>query len=98
MLTSSLFQNQLRELEEKYKAAMVTNAQLDNVKTSNIFQIDLLKEQIEEQEEAILEIQRLYKDKCRVSINNQERIWFLIQFYSALRQYGQKCMFVTLCN
>lgn len=47
---------------------MVTNAQLDNVKTSNVFQIDLLKEQIEEKEEAILEIQREYKDKCRVSL------------------------------
>jgi len=62
-----LLQNQLRELEEKYKAAMVTNAQLDNVKTSNVFAIDLLKEKIEEQEEAIIEIQREYKDKCRVS-------------------------------
>ncbi|WAQ94266.1 LRRF2-like protein [Mya arenaria] len=46
---------QLRELEDKYKAAMLTNAQLDNIKTSNIFQIELLKEQLEEQEEQMLE-------------------------------------------
>ncbi|XP_060581964.1 leucine-rich repeat flightless-interacting protein 1-like isoform X1 [Ruditapes philippinarum] len=59
------FKNQLRELEEKYKAAMVTNAQLDNTKTSQVFQLELLKEQLEEQEEGMIEVQREYKDKCR---------------------------------
>ncbi|KAH3795975.1 hypothetical protein DPMN_149538, partial [Dreissena polymorpha] len=59
------FKNQLRELEDKYKAAMLTNAQLDNVKTSNIFQLELLKEQLEEQAEAMLEVQREYRDKNR---------------------------------
>ena len=46
---------------------MVTNAQLDNTKTSNVFQLELLKEQLEEQEEGMIEVQREYKDKCRVS-------------------------------
>ncbi|KAL4222830.1 LRRFIP [Mactra antiquata] len=58
--------NKLRDLEEKYKAAMVTNAQLDNIKTSHVFQLELLKEQIEEQEEAMIEVQREYKEKSRV--------------------------------
>ncbi|XP_053374033.1 putative leucine-rich repeat-containing protein DDB_G0290503 [Mercenaria mercenaria] len=57
--------DQLRELEDKYKAAMVTNAQLDNTKTSQVFQLELLKEQLEEQEEGMIEVQREYKDKCR---------------------------------
>lgn len=73
---------------------MVTNAQLDNVKTSNIFQIDLLKEQIEEQEEAILEIQRLYKDKCRVSISYQKKLGF--EFGTVLQHSMVKS--VSLCN
>lgn len=60
-----LLKAQLHELEDKYKAAVVTNAQLDNVKTSHVFQLELLKEQLEEQEEAMIETQREYKDKCR---------------------------------
>ena len=60
------FQRQLHELEDKYKQAMVTNAQLDNIKTSHVFQIELLKEQIEEQEESLTETNRQYKDKTRV--------------------------------
>ena len=63
------FQSQLRELEEKYKHAMVTNAQLDNTKTTHVFQIELLKEKLEEQEETMIEVQREYKDKNRVSIS-----------------------------
>ena len=46
---------------------MVTNAQLDNTKTTHVFQLELLKEQIEEKDESMIEIQREYKDKCRVS-------------------------------
>ena len=61
------FQNQLREMEEKYRQAMVTNAQLDNTKTSHVFQLELLKEQMEEKEETLIEVQREYRDKCRVS-------------------------------
>lgn len=57
--------SQLRELEEKYKHAMVTNAQLDNTKTTHVFQIELLKEKLEEQEETMIEVQREYKDKSR---------------------------------
>lgn len=69
-----MFQNQFRELEDKYKAAMLTNAQLDNVKTSNIFQLELLKEQLEEQAEAMLEVQREYRDKNRVGIISAEGV------------------------
>lgn len=57
--------SQLRELEEKYKHAMVTNAQLGNTKTTHVFQVELLKEKLEEQEETMIEVQREYKDKSR---------------------------------
>ncbi|KAH9520150.1 hypothetical protein Btru_060133 [Bulinus truncatus] len=59
------FKAELRELEEKYKAAMMTSAQLDNEKQSLVYQVELLKDQLEEQDEGYTELQREYKDKCR---------------------------------
>lgn len=59
------FKLELRELEEKYKAAMMTSAQLDNEKQSLVYQVELLKDQLEEQDEGFTELQRQYKDKCR---------------------------------
>ncbi|GFS16978.1 leucine-rich repeat flightless-interacting protein 2 [Elysia marginata] len=59
------FKLELRELEEKYKAAMMTSAQLDNEKQSLVYQVELLKDQLEEQDEGYTELQRQYKDKCR---------------------------------
>ncbi|BFZ02398.1 hypothetical protein BsWGS_05436 [Bradybaena similaris] len=59
------FKAELRELEEKYKAAMMTSAQLDNEKQSLTYQVELLKDQLEEQDEGYTELQREYKDKCR---------------------------------
>uniref|UniRef100_A0A0B7A369 Leucine-rich repeat flightless-interacting protein 2 n=1 Tax=Arion vulgaris TaxID=1028688 RepID=A0A0B7A369_9EUPU len=59
------FKAELRELEEKYKAAMMTSAQLDNEKQSLIYQVELLKDQLEEQDEGYTELQREHKEKCR---------------------------------
>jgi chromosome segregation ATPase len=56
---------ELRELEEKYKAAMMTSAQLDNEKQSLIYQVELLKDHLEEQDEGYTELQREHKEKCR---------------------------------
>jgi len=42
---------ELKELEEKFKKAMVANASLDNEKCQLMFQVDLLKDQVEEVEE-----------------------------------------------
>lgn len=60
------FQAEIRELEEKYKAAMMTSAQLDNEKQSLVYQVELLKDQLEEQDEGYTELQREYKEKSRV--------------------------------
>jgi predicted nucleic acid-binding Zn-ribbon protein len=62
---------ELRSLEEKYKAAMMSSAQLDNEKQSLVYQVELLKDQLEEQEESHTELQREYKDKHRVSRHGQ---------------------------
>jgi len=43
--------SELKELEEKFRKAMVANASLDNEKCQLMFQVDLLKDQVEEVEE-----------------------------------------------
>ncbi|KAM3917847.1 leucine-rich repeat flightless-interacting protein 1 isoform 10-T10 [Leptodactylus fuscus] len=53
----------LAEVEEKYKRSMVTNAQLDNEKTSLQYQVDTLREVLLELEEELAESRRQYEDK-----------------------------------
>ncbi len=54
------------ETEEKYKKAMMTNAQLDNEKATLVFEVDAMKDTLEEQEEVMMELQRETRDKHRV--------------------------------
>ncbi len=61
-------QKELNDLDDKYKRAMMTNAQLDNEKQTYRYQIDLHKDQLEDMEEQHIELQRLHKDTCRVRI------------------------------
>ncbi|XP_078101125.1 leucine-rich repeat flightless-interacting protein 2 isoform X10 [Sander vitreus] len=55
----------LAEVEEKYKKAMVSNAQLDNDKGNLIYQVDTLKDVIEEMEEQRAEMRRELEDKSK---------------------------------
>lgn len=55
----------LAEVEEKYKKAMVSNAQLDNDKGNLIYQVDTLKDVIEEMEEQMAEMRRELEDKSK---------------------------------
>ncbi|XP_068057459.1 leucine-rich repeat flightless-interacting protein 2 isoform X2 [Anomalospiza imberbis] len=55
----------LAEVEEKYKKAMVSNAQLDNEKNNLIYQVDTLKDVIEEKEEQIAEFCRENEEKSK---------------------------------
>ncbi|XP_061817512.1 leucine-rich repeat flightless-interacting protein 2 isoform X5 [Nerophis lumbriciformis] len=61
--------NELREslveVEEKYKKAMVSNAQLDNDKGNLIYQVDTLKDVIEEMEEQMSEMKRELEEKSK---------------------------------
>uniref|UniRef100_A0A3Q3JA03 Leucine-rich repeat flightless-interacting protein 2 n=1 Tax=Monopterus albus TaxID=43700 RepID=A0A3Q3JA03_MONAL len=55
----------LAEVEEKYKKAMVSNAQLDNDKGNLIYQVDTLKDVIEEMEEQMAELKRELEEKSK---------------------------------
>ncbi|XP_017550890.1 leucine-rich repeat flightless-interacting protein 2 isoform X2 [Pygocentrus nattereri] len=74
----------LSEVEEKYKKAMVSNAQLDNDKANLIYQVDTLKDVIEEMEEQMSELRREMEEKskelerqkhtCTVLLHKQEEL------------------------
>ncbi|XP_078544410.1 leucine-rich repeat flightless-interacting protein 2 isoform X11 [Lissotriton helveticus] len=55
----------LTEVEDKYKKAMVSNAQLDNEKSYLNYQVDTLKDVIEEMEEQMAEYYRENEEKSR---------------------------------
>ncbi|CAK6973914.1 leucine-rich repeat flightless-interacting protein 2 isoform X15 [Scomber scombrus] len=55
----------LAEVEEKYRKAMVSNAQLDNEKNNLMYQVDTLKDSLMEMEELLAESRRGYDDKVK---------------------------------
>ena len=56
-------------VEEKYRRAMVSNAQLDNEKSNLMYQVDTLRDTLMELEEQMCEIRREYEEKARVCIS-----------------------------
>lgn len=64
-LRCSFLQDSLVEVEDKYKKAMVSNAQLDNEKSNLVYQVDTLKDVIEEMEEQMAEYHRENEDKSK---------------------------------
>ncbi|KAK5874716.1 hypothetical protein CesoFtcFv8_027284 [Champsocephalus esox] len=56
----------LQEVEERYRKAMVSNAQLQNQKSSMMFQVENLKEELSDMEE------ELWEEKRRRQDNNKE--------------------------
>ncbi|XP_043098170.1 leucine-rich repeat flightless-interacting protein 2 isoform X16 [Puntigrus tetrazona] len=55
----------LVEVEEKYRKAMVSNAQLDNEKTNLMYQVDTLRDTLMELEELLCETRRDCEEKAR---------------------------------
>lgn len=57
--------HELKEMEEKFRKAMIANAQLDNDKASQTYQLELLKDRLQELEEEFSQLRREHRDKCR---------------------------------
>ncbi|XP_064455723.1 leucine-rich repeat flightless-interacting protein 2-like isoform X1 [Ornithodoros turicata] len=57
--------HQLQEVEESFRKAMISNAQLDNERTALGYQVDTFKDDMEEMEENYLHVQRDMKEKSR---------------------------------
>ncbi|XP_063744322.1 leucine-rich repeat flightless-interacting protein 2 isoform X18 [Eleginops maclovinus] len=55
----------LVQVEEKYRKAMVSNAQLDNEKNNLMYQVDTLKDSLMELEELLSESRRGFEDKVK---------------------------------
>jgi predicted nuclease with TOPRIM domain len=55
----------VKEIEDKFRKSMIQNAQLDNEKSSLTYQVELLKDKIEDLEETLSLLQREHRDKCR---------------------------------
>ncbi|XP_039254802.1 leucine-rich repeat flightless-interacting protein 2-like [Styela clava] len=61
----------LSEIEEKYKQAMVQNAQLDNERTQLNYRVEQLKDFMEEQEDKFYRLKKDYKEKSQELENNK---------------------------
>ncbi|XP_026535308.1 leucine-rich repeat flightless-interacting protein 2 isoform X8 [Notechis scutatus] len=68
----------LAEVEEKYKKAMVSNAQLDNEKNNLIYQVDTLKDVVEEREEQLAEYYRENEEKSK-ELERQKHMCSVLQ-------------------
>lgn len=72
----------LAEVEEKYKKAMVSNAQLDNEKMNYMYQVDTLKDALLELEEQLAESRRQYEEKSK-EFEREKHTHSLLQFQFA---------------
>ncbi|XP_017393273.1 leucine-rich repeat flightless-interacting protein 1 isoform X32 [Cebus imitator] len=72
----------LAEVEEKYKKAMVSNAQLDNEKTNFMYQVDTLKDMLLELEEQLAESRRQYEEKSK-DFEREKHAHSILQFQFA---------------
>ncbi|XP_019910337.3 uncharacterized protein lrrfip1a isoform X17 [Esox lucius] len=69
----------LVEVEEKYRKAMVSNAQLDNEKNNLMYQVDTLKDSLMELEELLSESRREYEEKAK-DLEREKHAHGVLQF------------------
>ncbi|XP_054642650.1 leucine-rich repeat flightless-interacting protein 2 isoform X24 [Dunckerocampus dactyliophorus] len=72
----------LTEVEEKYRKAMVSNAQLDNEKNNLMYQVDTLKDSLMELEELLSESRREYEEKVK-EFDREKHAHGVLQFQLA---------------
>ncbi|XP_050710306.1 leucine-rich repeat flightless-interacting protein 2-like [Eriocheir sinensis] len=75
---------ELKELDEKFRKAMITNAQLDNEKATLTFEVELMKDKYTELEEVHTQLTKEHRKKCteyeqlkKVSMKLQEEVKIL---------------------
>ncbi|XP_052461996.1 leucine-rich repeat flightless-interacting protein 1 isoform X16 [Carassius gibelio] len=74
------------EMEEKYRKAMVSNAQLDNEKTNMMYEVDTLKDSLMELEEMLYETRRELEEKCK-DLEREKHSHSILQFqFSELKE------------
>ncbi|XP_023681469.1 leucine-rich repeat flightless-interacting protein 2 isoform X12 [Paramormyrops kingsleyae] len=76
----------LVEVEEKYKKAMVSNAQLDNDKANLIYQVDTLKDVIEAMEEQMAELHRENEEKTKELERQKHTCTVLLHKHDELKE------------
>ncbi|KAL7743023.1 hypothetical protein ACLKA6_011379 [Drosophila palustris] len=57
--------HELKDVEERFRKAMITNAQLDNDRSSQTYEVKLLKDKSETMQESFAQLQRELKNKLR---------------------------------
>ncbi|XP_071553032.1 uncharacterized protein [Panulirus ornatus] len=75
---------ELKELDEKFRKAMITNAQLDNEKATLTYEVELMKDRYTELEEVHTQLTKEHRKKCteyeqlrKVSTKLQEEVKIL---------------------
>ncbi|XP_026073962.1 leucine-rich repeat flightless-interacting protein 1-like isoform X19 [Carassius auratus] len=80
------FKDSFSEMEEKYRKAMVSNAQLDNEKTNMMYEVDTLKDSLMELEEMLYETRRELEEKCK-DLEREKHSHSILQFqFSELKE------------
>uniref|UniRef100_A0A4W3H1B1 Leucine-rich repeat flightless-interacting protein 1 n=1 Tax=Callorhinchus milii TaxID=7868 RepID=A0A4W3H1B1_CALMI len=69
----------LAEVEEKYRKAMVSNAQLDNEKNTLMYQVDTLQDVLLEVEEHLAESNREFQEKAK-ELEREKHAHSVLQF------------------
>ncbi|XP_074055194.1 leucine-rich repeat flightless-interacting protein 2 isoform X17 [Macrotis lagotis] len=83
----SELRDSLAAVEEKYKKAMVSNAQLDNEKNNLIYQVDTLKDVLEGQEEQMAEFYRENEEKSK-ELERQKHLCAVLQHKMEMLKEG----------
>ena len=87
-------------MEEKFKKHAIYQAQFENDNQKLLYEVDLLKDLIEEHEELIVELRRQFKEKSRViSFLFFSRFNLIsLVFFKFIRNWTVKSVHTKICK